>query len=463
MKKSRLDLLLNPIFILAVGLLLLNDFYLKYTYGNFLTGKLSDFVGLFLFPYFLSSLSIKRTKTFYYGTAFLFLFWKSEFSQEIINWIRTMGIGVNRVVDYSDLLALSILPFSFGYLQKQLLIEKKISNYLIVPLGILSLFAIWATSLPHEKVVLNLSLNEVYEIQMSKSELLNTIHERYRHDNNQETNVGDSLFYLYFDMVDGSHISVTVLSTITAIDSNKTSISIHRILDGYIMGGLFSGVDSKDVEHFKSISAKEFATQFERNFVKPIENGNVENIYFESKETASKDISNTSFLSELSFQDIILFENKINEVPLPFPKKEMTFDLKSLFGAYKVQKKIGQQDGPNFPLYSVKNNGKDIAFFGMNDMDTLVLDNIYVQATDIKDQYGLKVGDKLALILKNRGKGKIAFDPYHQHLYYYYDNSKISYELTGDFEKSIGMENLENLVIEEADIEDWKIEYLIWR
>jgi hypothetical protein len=374
-----------------------------------------------------------------------------------------MGIGVNRVVDYSDLLALSILPFSFGYLQKQLLIEKKISNYLIVPLGILSLFAIWATSLPHEKVVLNLSLNEVYEIQMSKSELLNTIHERYRHDNNQETNVGDSLFYLYFDMVDGSHISVTVLSTITAIDSNKTSISIHRILDGYIMGGLFSGVDSKDVEHFKSISAKEFATQFERNFVKPIENGNVENIYFESKETASKDISNTSFLSELSFQDIILFENKINEVPLPFPKKEMTFDLKSLFGAYKVQKKIGQQDGPNFPLYSVKNNGKDIAFFGMNDMDTLVLDNIYVQATDIKDQYGLKVGDKLALILKNRGKGKIAFDPYHQHLYYYYDNSKISYELTGDFEKSIGMENLENLVIEEADIEDWKIEYLIWR
>ena len=43
----------HPLPLLAVGLLWLNDHWLKVTYPSWLTGKLSDFAGLFFFPLFL--------------------------------------------------------------------------------------------------------------------------------------------------------------------------------------------------------------------------------------------------------------------------------------------------------------------------------------------------------------------------------------------------------------------------
>lgn len=179
-------------------------------------------------------------------------------------------------------------------------------------------------------------------------------------------------------------------------------------------------------------------------------------------ETTDSKNFNQKLSPESISQSVVLFESKINEIQLPFPKKDMVSDLQSLFGQYKILKEIGQQDGPDFPLYSIKHENADIVFFGMNDMDTLLLDNIYVQDSIIKDQYGLKVGDNLSLIKKNRGNGKIGFDPYHYHMYYYYDNSKILYELTGDL-KPINADEIDSIVIEEEDIKDWKIEYLIWR
>lgn len=283
-RSLRLDILSRPLFILALGLLLINDFYLKYEFSNFLTGKLSDIAGLFLFPYFLSSIRIKWTKIIYFGTALLFTFWKSPFSQELINWIQTFGIGFNRVIDYTDLFALIILPISFGYFQKQLLSKQKIGQYLTVPLGIVSLFAIWATSLPREKVDLNLTVNEEYEIKMSKVEFFNSIQAGHADSDTLEKNLTDSLFYLHFDIIDGSHADVTALLTITSIDSNRTKLRLNKILDGYITGGLFNGVDEDDVEDFKSISVKEFKTYFETNFIKPVESGKAEYIYYHNKE-----------------------------------------------------------------------------------------------------------------------------------------------------------------------------------
>ena len=42
--------------VLAVLLTALNDHYLKYAYPSFLTGKISDFAGVFFFPIFLCAL-----------------------------------------------------------------------------------------------------------------------------------------------------------------------------------------------------------------------------------------------------------------------------------------------------------------------------------------------------------------------------------------------------------------------
>lgn len=50
------SLLLHPASLLALGLLVLNDHWLKSRFGNVLTGKLSDIAGVFFFPLLLVSL-----------------------------------------------------------------------------------------------------------------------------------------------------------------------------------------------------------------------------------------------------------------------------------------------------------------------------------------------------------------------------------------------------------------------
>jgi len=159
---------------------------------------------------------------------------------------------------------------------------------------------------------------------------------------------------------------------------------------------------------------------------------------------------------------VVLSESKINDIDLPFPLKDMTYDLKSLFYDCSITKEIGKQDGPDFPLYSIKCADNEIGFFAMHDTDTLTLNNIYIKDSIIQDQYAIRVGDDFSKIKDKRGTGKIGFDPYHFHMYYYFENSKISYELTGEL-KGFDADNAVDIVIEEKDISDWKIEYIIWR
>ncbi|WP_407515804.1 hypothetical protein KFZ70_00460 [Tamlana fucoidanivorans] len=109
------NLIYGKLFLISVILLLLNDFFFKYYFHNYLTGKLSDFVGLFAFPYFISLLFKSKIKPIYILTGILFLFWKSSLSQSVIDYLNGVGIGINRVVDYSDFIALLVLPFSYRY------------------------------------------------------------------------------------------------------------------------------------------------------------------------------------------------------------------------------------------------------------------------------------------------------------------------------------------------------------
>ncbi len=84
------------------------------------TGKLSDFSGLFIFPLFLYALIGKRKILIYVATGLLFLIWKSPFSSEFINyWNFHIPLQIGRVVDYSDLVALLVLPLSYYFKPKK--------------------------------------------------------------------------------------------------------------------------------------------------------------------------------------------------------------------------------------------------------------------------------------------------------------------------------------------------------
>jgi hypothetical protein len=87
---KRKELIINPYFISGLLILILNDFYLKYEYGNLITGKLSDFAGLLIFPIFMTSLfpGLKLYSSIIIGIGFLL--WKSPVMTPVIDLVNQL-------------------------------------------------------------------------------------------------------------------------------------------------------------------------------------------------------------------------------------------------------------------------------------------------------------------------------------------------------------------------------------
>ena len=159
---------------------------------------------------------------------------------------------------------------------------------------------------------------------------------------------------------------------------------------------------------------------------------------------------------------ITIYEDRIGNIPLPFPKREMLDELKQSFKTFTIVKEMGQQDGPDFPLYALKRGDKELGYFSMDYEDSLKLNEVYIQDAMAKDEYGLRVGDGYQKIKKLRGGEIKTYTNYHQHTFAYIENSHIFYEIFGDalIDDTIDVEEIE---FTEAQLKDWKIEYIIWR
>lgn len=145
--KKRLDVLLSPAFIAALILLLLNDYFLKYSSPGWITGKLSDFAGLFVYVSFFYAIFPSQVTTTNCATAATFILWKSPYSQPVIDFWNSLGlIEISRVVDYSDLMALlSILAARSYFISYQPVSFKRSIAY---PVAAISILAILGTSVP---------------------------------------------------------------------------------------------------------------------------------------------------------------------------------------------------------------------------------------------------------------------------------------------------------------------------
>lgn len=139
---KKLTRLGNPFFLVSLGVLILNDWVLKAVFHNYVTGKLSDFAGLFAFPFFGSVLFPKRTKEIHLGTALFFVFWKGPFSEVFVN-----TFGLFRVVDFSDNIALISVFVSFQLLKKEAFLFK-FHPILLQFIFLLSCFSFIATTRP---------------------------------------------------------------------------------------------------------------------------------------------------------------------------------------------------------------------------------------------------------------------------------------------------------------------------
>lgn len=136
----------SPGFILALFLLLLNDHLLKNLLPGLLTGKLSDVAGVFLVGLLACALPRVRPPLSLALLALLFIWWKSPTSSTAISLWNGLALWpVQRVEDYSDLIALLSLPAAHAYWQRYRAIA--LSRLLRLPLIMATVFAVSATSM----------------------------------------------------------------------------------------------------------------------------------------------------------------------------------------------------------------------------------------------------------------------------------------------------------------------------
>lgn len=176
-KTKNWNQLLSPIFVSSVIVLIINDFFLKFHYGGFITGKLSDFAGLFGFAFFWSAIFSSRFRLLIYSLcAVLFILWKSPLGIHFIDlWNTWAPYTIGRVEDYWDLTAIILLPFGYRY-QKNLQVFLVLSTYRIIlrkGIIIFSLFAFLATAGGHG--------NKIVDVVNVRSENIGLVGEPSQH------------------------------------------------------------------------------------------------------------------------------------------------------------------------------------------------------------------------------------------------------------------------------------------
>lgn len=138
-------IVVSPLFLFALIILLINDFYLKSSFPNFVTGKMSDFAGLFIFPLYFSVLFPKARKIIHIATGLLFIWWKSTYSNDFIfGWNEFLPVPITRTIDFSDNIALIMIPLSYFYWEN--FKNKQFRQSYIYLSLVLTFFAFTATS-----------------------------------------------------------------------------------------------------------------------------------------------------------------------------------------------------------------------------------------------------------------------------------------------------------------------------
>jgi len=150
--KSRTVYLLNYVFLTGLAVLAVNDHFWKEAYGNWWTGKISDFAGILILPLLLKFFFGWRDTLILLLTVVFFFWWKSPWSGGFLALANAQDwVYFTRVVDYSDLLAYLFLPCSWRVLRQPerfavavpIKVSLPVTQYALLPI---CLFFLVATS-----------------------------------------------------------------------------------------------------------------------------------------------------------------------------------------------------------------------------------------------------------------------------------------------------------------------------
>ena len=288
MERHRTELLQSPLFLIGLCLLLLNDFVFKYAFSNPITGKLSDFAGLFIFPFFFAALFPRWIKSIYILTIAIFIYWNSELSSGLIHFLEDSGLLLHRTIDPTDFIAFIVLPLSYFYFINQS--SKKITRRKIslAFISFISMFSFVATTVPRAIVFLNIDSDESYSLNMSKSDFFKIVHPNHGYSNSLKENMNDSLFYVYYSIPE-KLTDLTALVKIKEVDEGVIQIAVLDYEKAYVATGFGVRDDDKNIEYFESVNAEVHNKYFELNFIYPLKNSSKEmNLYFDNKRIHDK-------------------------------------------------------------------------------------------------------------------------------------------------------------------------------
>jgi len=178
---KRKELILNLYFVIGLTVLILNDFYLKFEYGNFVTGKLSDFAGLLILPMFIAAVIPNMKKTISIITGIGFIIWKLPLFTPAIDLINQLPfVTIHRIIDYSDYMALPILLLSHYLINyhefRQIIKIEQVKRFSRFALLGISFFAFCATSVVwRETPQGTIFIGKSYNIKLPKDSVIASI------------------------------------------------------------------------------------------------------------------------------------------------------------------------------------------------------------------------------------------------------------------------------------------------
>lgn len=197
-------------------------------------------------------------------TGILFVFWKSELAQPIFDFANSHGIGINRTVDYTDFVALLILPISYYYWNtslKKAVQPKRIFKPIII--GICC-FSFIATTLASHREKLNLKSNFHttlhYDIEILKKDL----------EDYEDSSITNRFYIINLEDRDAE---IWTKISLKRIDSTKTEVYLDSITRFKVQGtgfAFFSNIDEDDVNYMQKLTVSEIEVLFEKSINKKI-------------------------------------------------------------------------------------------------------------------------------------------------------------------------------------------------
>jgi hypothetical protein len=158
-----------------------------------------------------------------------------------------------------------------------------------------------------------------------------------------------------------------------------------------------------------------------------------------------------------------LTETHLGPLPLNREAKISVAYLTQIFPTYNVSHEIGSGDSPDFHYFRVVARDGEVLFTitsflregnGNDTQNAVPIDLLKVVSRGIRDKYGLRVGDRVAAIVRARGK-TLEFGASHHDVYL--GGNQIVYNIRTSSDLSP-----ERLTLADAIRENWRIVSISW-